>query len=362
MALALAGLVAYGGLGVGVATGVIAGVIFRRATASRVGTPNEWSGSLPPGVPPPPRSNRRAVPERPSVTEWDGVVAAAPAGPPGGDRPRPALPTADRLAAALEKSRSAGSPTSSPPPVVVLPPPPQGLRGVRTVSPPASTSLPSTPPSARPRASYASAEQPSPAVPLRGRRWQPETGELKPWEPHTGPAAPPLPPPSASARSPPPPSPAAVLPAPTTPSPPTPPAPAPTVPANRPSAGSARMAGPLRQPLHRPMASPSGSPTSASWPGPPAPVAAPAAAVPAPAPPPAAARPALPRPTQPLLPPSIAPPPTAAPPLPGERPPPPSGPSPRARSRAWKCPNCGLVNAPWSPRCTRCQAAAPAQP
>lgn len=356
--LGLAGLIAYGGLGVGTLAGVVGGVIFRRATAARVGSPNEWSGSIPPGVPPPPRSNRRAVPDRPSVTEWDGIVASAPSGPPGGARQRVALPTADRLAAALEKSRTPGSPSSAAPPVVVLPPPPQGLRSVRS-APPVITTQASAPPPTRPRPSAASVETAGTVEPARGRRWQPSSGELRPWEPPSGAPVPPERGASVSARPVPhPPPPASASPS-ATPAPAAHRAPAPAPAATVASGGSTGVPGPLRQPLHRPATAPVASPPGSPWPSVPAPAAARAPAPTAP-PSPVPSAPGRPPPPKPVPTPAPA---TVAPsPEVGDRPPPPSGPAPKARNRAWRCPSCGLVNAPWSHRCTKCKSEAPQFP
>jgi hypothetical protein len=90
--------------------------------------------------------------------------------------------------------------------------------------------------------------------------------------------------------------------------------------------------------------------------------APPAHAVPPP-PPWAAPDQAAPAPTQKVIPPPRAVPPPRRPDVPavpaGPASPPPST-APPSGPRAWKCPQCGLKNAPWSLKCTRCGTASPA--
>ena len=369
VALSALGILAYGGFGVGAAAGVAAGAVLIASRSSRPAAPSEWSGSFPVGVPPAPRGARRTMSGRPPVTEWDGIVATAPYGPPGAGRSRISLPQADRLAAALERSRIAaprqGSGPVPPPPVVVLPPPPLGLRSsFRGVPPPAPSA-----PAATARAGTVPGT-PAPALgippapsasPTSSTTWRPEPSEVSPWStataaPRSSEVAPPVRPAasghdqagmspllSLAAASAALPRGAAVSskPAPRplrefTP----PPAPAPGVST---TAEAARVA---------PAGPAGGGATTAPGTG----LAYP---IPAPLPPP---RPSesvpLTGPTGPTPPPLAFP--VAAPPaIEPNRPPPPTGPAVKGRVRAWKCPNCGLVNAPWSDRCTGCKIAAP---
>jgi hypothetical protein len=349
-ALSAIGVLAYAGFGAGAAVGILAGILLYASGARRTGSPAEWSGSLPPGVPPAPRTVGRAIAARPSLTEWDGIVAAARPTPAGGGRSKISLPSADRLADALKKSRTAGpasgdDPSSSP--VVFLPPPPLGLRGSsRSAVASAASNGPLTGQPVPASTAAASSVRPgtthSDAPPTK--RWQAEASELTPWGSGTS-AAPPLPTPGTDA----PPQPSTARGAPSTPTkgferasgtnPPT----SATRPAGR---------GPLREFRPAPLGG-----SASSRPPPPEPEAN--RSSPSAPPPPARA------PTAPSAPTDRAPSRGTDPsahaklPEPSERPPPPSGPLERSRSRAWRCPNCRLVNAPWSPRCTRCKTAAP---
>jgi len=325
IALSAVGVAAYGGLVIGTVAGVLAGALLLRRRASRAIAPTEWTGSLPTGVPPVAQGPKRPLTSRPPVTEWRGIFATAPLGPPTRGRPPVTLPTADRLSAALERSRAA-SPAPSPgqaPPVVVLPPPPIGLRSVvprgpalaygepRPVRPPGPSPLATPPPS---RGSG------KPAV-----RWRAGASDVAPG------SAPPLPTPtSLPARSAPPP--ATVRPGPAAGS-------SAAMPA-RPAAARPEL-GPLRAPRAAPIA-PGGA-------GAVPPAVAPLPTVGAVS---SSARPTL-LPTRGLGVGGVPGPPVA-------RPPPPKGPIAKARTKAWKCPKCGLVNAPWTPRCTKCRTNAPA--
>jgi hypothetical protein len=375
VALSAIGVIAYGGLGVGTVAGVVAGWLVLRARGARSPAPSEWSGSLPTGVPPVLRGSKRSLTDRPPVTEWSGIFAAAPSSPPGRGRNRVSLPTADRLALALAKGRAAGlrqgAAVAYPPAVVVLPPPPIGLRGLARPSTvgvgtargvPVATAGLTVP---APPSSLSSTEtvalrpvSPSPLV----RRWKAETAEITPW---ASPKADAVPSPAAAARAgepspapspvpsvegipalgdvttgmPPPilPSSAPVAPG-TAEGPPSLPLPAaapatsaPTAAAPTPGAGPSYRTGPLRSPFTR-----SPTPSTPSEPSSFTPTYAPATGV---------------APGGPSAP---------APPLAVSRPAPPTVPLAKGRTRAWRCPNCQLINAPWSPRCTKCKTEAPA--
>ncbi len=382
IALSGLGLFAYAGFGVGVVTGVLAGLWLSEPGGSRAPSPSEWSGSFPAGVPPPARGAKRPLTPRPSVTEWDGIVASGPPNPASAGRPRVTLPSADRLAQALERSRQAaprrpGTP-SGPPPTVVLPPPPVGLRGGSRIGRP--TGGPNgSPASAAPPAIPVPPPPGGPSPAGATGRWQPDRGELSPWDPHGGvPPAPaasavvaselldrPPPPRVPAAQGPlrmprgaPPPAPSPADPGPVVSAPPTvravpdsppPPAsaaspPAPEPPPARPE--PARQAPPPRATSGRPVsvhASPSFMPSGGGPRGP-------------------SSRGApTPRPAAVATPPVAAPSPPAPIPV-ADRPPPPGGPLPKPRSRAWRCPNCKLVNPPWHVACTRCHAPAPPAP
>lgn len=307
LAGSLLGLIAYGGLGVGVVAGVAAALIVRPSRAPPA--PAEWPGMFPAGTPPAPRNPKRVLPSRAPVAEWDGIIAAS-VGPPGGlGGTRPALPTADRLAAALEKSRLASprSPEGSElSPIVVLPPPPVGLRSTARapyLSP--AVSSPEAPGAreASPAASSSVAIPPASTVPAYGPAASPPSS-LRAFLERTASFPPSAPPADGSEAAP---------------------------EADR-TAMSRAARGPLRTGAYR----------SSS---PPTPVAGPRGG---PRPEPGSA-------SSPA--PSRAAPPRAAPA--SDRPPPPKGPLPRTRSRAWRCDACGRVNAPWSARCGHCQTAAP---
>ena len=352
VALSAIGVIAYGGLGVGTAAGVAAGAMILRARSSRAGAPSEWSGSLPTGVPPVLGGPKRPLTDRPPVTEWDGVFATALAGPPGRSRGRVSLPTADRLSAALEKGRTAGLLRASvapplPPAVVALPPPPTGLRGSFRTTPVAATpappsmqgpgpGMPGGPGLGAGRAPVAGTSPSRSDWAHSPDRWQPIASELSPWispgsvgSGDAEKAAPPV---------------ASLPPSPTG---------APEVPPYR--------LGPLRAPPPRPasppprsprapVAPPTSVPTSTTPPlsfstaASPAVTSATFAAPPSPTP---AHEPAM-----PLVPPE----PTVTE---GSRPPHPTEAIAKARTRAWRCPSCNLVNAPWSLRCTKCKTEPP---
>lgn len=340
-AASFAGVFAYGGFGLGVVAGIVAGWILTGAATGRAAAPSEWSGSLPRGVPPAPkpRPRVRVFAPRPPVTEWDGIFAAVAGGPGTSGRPKPALPTADRLAEALRKSRVAPSVdpgrATGRPPVVVLPPPPLGLRGsVRSGPVPGVGNGPV-------RQISATATHP----PASGVRLPP-VGAPPPVRGGVRPSA--TTPSSVPAR------PAATV------------SRAPTGPAPSPAPGARR--GPLREFRPATLASVTSSagrpapPPAAA--GPPAPPTRASSVDPrsSPAPPPLEPR-AVPPPVRPAAP---SPAPAREMPSPLYIPPPPPGQSPtpaepsRARPpRAWRCPNCKLVNAPWSSRCTRCRTASP---
>lgn len=352
VALSAIGVIAYGGLAVGTVAGVLAGWLVLRSRGAPSPAPTEWSGSLPTGVPPVRGASKRSLTDRPPVTEWSGIFATAPNSPPGRGRGRVALPTADRLAAALAKGRAAslrqGAVAAYPPAIVVLPPPPVGLRGLARPSGvgagPGGRPSPLAPVApAHPRTSVSPFEAgavppgtPSPLV----RRWKAETAEISPWATPKTPVAPPEPVrPAVESPA----TPTSVLGEgiPTvgevasaeTPSRPTetyaPAArPAPAVPGAEPSALSGRpyLGGPLRAPLPRAPAAP--APAA----GPSGPAAA------------AMAADHVPELVAPVL---------------VSRPPPPSVPLAKGRTRAWRCPNCQLINAPWTPRCTKCKAEPP---
>ncbi len=156
--LSSAGAVAYGGLGLGVAAGVAAGASLLSASGRRSRTPSEWSGSLPVGVAPAPPGPKRPLTERPSVLEWKGVFAHSRPGPPLVAGHPASLPSADRLAAALEKSRvRARSSPEAGPARVVLPPPPTAVRPTRASGAPGLARPALTLPEAKPA--------PAPSVP-----------------------------------------------------------------------------------------------------------------------------------------------------------------------------------------------------
>jgi hypothetical protein len=388
VALSAVGVISYGGLGVGVVAGVAAGTLFLRSKKSRSKAPSEWSGSLPPGVPAVPPGSKRKLASRPPVTEWSGIFATAPQAPPNLGKTRTPLPSADRLSAALQRSRVASTlPRSNgplPPPAIVLPPPPTGLRSsVRPAprpasAPPPAPARPASPPPAAPVAGLA---PPGTSVTPQARPWPApaerrgplEASEFSPWAGAVQPPPQPAPPasrpaPGATPRSVSPTGAFAAAPAEVVLPPPqlvsarssAPPVGGAPPPKPVPTPASARLAGPLRSPLRNAeappgqwSATPSPAPRPAAFPGPPAAAPPPAFAtvIPPPSPPTA---PALQAPaTPPRLFDTAPQPPTAS------RPPPPSGPLGKPRVRAWTCSKCGLLNAPWSPRCTRCRTEAP---
>ena len=356
VALSVVGALAYAGYGLGGAAGIAGGVLLVAARGGRNVSPSEWSGSFPAGVPPAPRPTGRATPRKPAVTEWAGVLAASPSGPPGGARARMNLPQADRLAAALAKSRTSAlvSAPEAPAPVVVLPPPPLGLRAYPGAS--ADASPPRTEEGGAQGGGAASFPDPRASL----RAWRPQPSDLTP-APAAGSETPPAPETELG-----------------------PVAPAPRPPAPR---GSAAALGPLRAPLRsaqRPSPlpeTPAATPVDEPVPGRPMlPVSRssdapshrgsrevvrplsprpPARSLPAPLPPP----PPAPAPVLAVAPAALpTPPPPATPPPPpsdAERPAPLGVPPTKGPSRAWKCPSCGLVNAPWSSRCTRCKTNGP---
>lgn len=296
-------VIAYGGLGLGTVAGIVSGGLVLQARTPRASAPTEWSGSLPTGVPPVPPGSKRPVTSRPPVTEWRGIFATAPQGPPSRGRNRVTLPSADRLALTLQRNRAApASPAEAgdaPPPVVVLPPPPVGLR---SVMPDAPRVAPAVPARAAPPAGRGPLGTPPPAapgVPLFPRGSGPSR---RPGGEGPAPVAPlrtadgPIVTPSLVLGAPP------DLPHPRGVSPPT----------TGPVPGAAGTIPP----------GPPGRPVASGLRAPPAGTTARTA-----------------RPT--------------------DRPPQPTGPLPKSRTKAWKCPRCGIVNAPWSPRCTTCRSTAP---
>jgi hypothetical protein len=361
------GVLAYGGFGVGVVSGVVAGLLFAFPGRTVPASPAEWSGSLPPGVPPAPRPSGRAVPDRPTLTEWHGALAAARPGPPGAGRERATLPTADRLADALRRSRVSATPTgaeTSLPPVIVLPPPPKGLRATGGATG-AAGPAPDWP---GPASAGSDLRRYVPAGEAEaGTRMEP----IRPGSAGVGREAPPLPAPARGA-------PIAVT----------------SGVANGPLSASRpepddktrreTEGGIGRGPLHefRPLRLGSRSettPVHAMNPGPPSPArASPGERPPGPAVSAGGtnrsltghAAPRTPPPPQVLPPPpEIRPAPSPAQPHPPEpplagvtgpsRPPQPTTPAAKPRTKAWRCPKCRRVNAPWSPRCTRCKTDAP---
>ena len=356
VALSAIGAVAYAGYGVGAAAGIAGGFLLVAARGGRSVSPSEWSGSFPAGVPPAPRPTGRAMPPRPAVTEWAGVLAATPTAPPGGGRARMNLPQADRLAAALAKNRTSppASSAEAPVPVVVLPPPPLGLRaypGAGPVPPPARLE------EAGPKGG-GSVPPPVPGLPPRA--WKPEASDLDParanepgpadaataeLRPTAAPVRPPTVRPSAAALGP--------LRAPlrSTPRPSPPPEPVRPPPADEPVADR-----PMLPASRSSDAPPHRGSRDVVRPLPPrTPPRGPPVQVAPPAPTPAPSREVLPVPPPPTAP--VASPPR--PPSEAGRTPPAGVPPTKGPSRAWKCQNCGLVNAPWSPRCTRCKTNGP---
>ncbi len=333
------GVLAYGGFGLGVVAGVLAGLLISepQSGGTDASSPAEWSGWFPAGVPPAPRGSKRVSAGRPSVTEWDGIVSASRLAPAGTGRAPVTLPTADRLARALERSRiaaPAGSDSRSSPAVVVLPPPPVGLRtspGAGRAAAPSGARPPASRPSARSDVSAARAA-PSSA----NSRWSLEPADL----------------------------------APDTDEPDVPTPPRSTAPSRPGSDGEFRLSrsqtarghyvpgsasrGPLRVPRGT-------SPSPPPEPDPEPEEVETSEEVPQPSPvpeheelPPVASPPAPETPVGP--PPTLfslpeVPPPAPAP-APGSEP-------PKQRMKAWRCSVCKLVNAPWSARCTRCQADPP---
>ncbi len=342
MGLSLAGLVAYGGFGIGTAAGVVGSLLFASLQTRRSGAPTEWSGSYPVGVPPV-KNAPRPVTERPAVSEWDGVALA---GAPAAAETPTKLPSADRLAAALRRSRQAvGSGAARPsaaPAMILLPPPPTGL-GLEPPSAPVPTQAPrpSRPPFGGPGAEPLTGSPAPRAESPFGRsaeRPPPPTGA-----PATAPAAVPAASPASAA---------------------------PTHSAGVPWAGSTAAAGP------DPTAPPTAARGLAALPSRPQPSRAensPARASPTTTvgtPQPAPALPAVPQrplgsPHPPLPPQAPALPEPAVPSLPPQDVPNPTAPTgdttrttPPTRTRAWTCTHCKLVNAPWSAHCTRCRSPA----
>lgn len=211
IALSGLGVIAYGGLGAGVAAGVVAGALLWSAANARAKAPSEWSGSLPVGVPPVLHGPKRPLTDRPAVIEWRGAFAASRPGPPNTGGGRPQLPTADRLAAALERSRHAVPRSRSggylAPPVVVLPPPPLGLRGYARpagaggggAARPAQRPALTVPPRTAAAAPVVSASAPTLRAPSLGSAmatkappWIPRPAVAAPMAPATGPPSAPV--------------------------------------------------------------------------------------------------------------------------------------------------------------------------
>ena len=381
IALGILGTIAYAGFGLGAAAAVLAGLLWAFPRRPIPGSPAEWSGSLPVGVPPAPRPSGRALPDRPSVTEWQGAVAASRTGPPGASRARANLPTADRLADALRRSRLSAAQTGSdayPSPVIMLPPPPLGLRAMaREARVPVESAAGPSPahPGASPETAPA-AGRTGVAAEVRSRPVTREPAE-------TVSPAPPLPTrmgaggtptsssrtaqdlsgvtlPSAGARASEPRAPGTSVAPPRGRSPPR------EYPAATPEARTATTAGrpvsseggPVRTTtvLSIDLSSGAGAGAAATD----QPVETSAAfsvrSPPAPPSPPSLSSRGGPPSTQGgFLPERVLPPELEA----ALRPPQPSMAAPKPRVRAWRCPKCRLVNAPWTPRCTRCKTEAP---
>jgi hypothetical protein len=293
LALSLAGLVAYGGLGVGAAAGVAGALLFSSLRTRRTGAPEAWSGVLPVGVPPV-KTPVRPISEKPAVAEWDGVsmpaVSSAATPSSGGG-----LPSADRLAAALARTRvsgSSGRPAAARPPAIVLLPPPPTISSARTAPPP------SPPPPFHSEASPVAAPM---AEATASRR-----------------PAPPISPTPSSTR---------------------------TSEARAPTLGSHPLAAPAHEPVVR-AAAPPPLPSRS-----PPPVPAPSGGR---APAPARLKPV------PEAPSSSAPAPALPPRVHLEGGETRTGVRPTTgRNRAWTCPKCRLMNAPWSDHCTKCRTPGP---
>ena len=302
LVLALAGLIAYGGLGIGTAAGVAGSLLFATLRTTRSGAPSEWTGVLPVGVPAV-KNPPRTIVEKPSVTEWDGVSMPAVSAPATAESTPSSLPSADRLAAALARSRSASAdPTRaerSRPAIVLLPPPPHGLGGGQLGNPTTAPTISPLSTQGTPEArtvdrSDGGPAAPRPAFPAAGR-----------------------------------PTPAAV------PSPPP-----------RPAVGTTTM-----KEYRLPQAAPPALPTARATATGTHPDRSPPASSPARLPERTTApSPGLPADARPGGTPSTSSAPGAEPPATGGS---------KGRVRAWICPNCRLTNAPWSDHCTRCRAAAP---
>jgi hypothetical protein len=297
IALALLSILGYGGAIVGAATGLVSGVLFLRSRRGPATAVAEWSGSYPVGVTPPRGAPVRPITERSAVSEW-----------PGPSRP------AARVASSPSPPRRGFTEPAGPPPS--FPESPSPTEGVAPIPPPPTVAAPprrwgSAP---DPRAPPSSTDtfprrMPVPRLPPPAPR--PAAG---PPAFVRAPAAPPVPP---TERGP-------------TPSwvPPAPP----------PSSRAMAAPGPATVPAgvqRLPASVPRPVPPSlrAAGPSPPAPPTAPVAPAPTPPPPPS--------------------------PSEASRPPPPTGPLPKQRMHVWVCPNCKLVNAPWSQHCTKCGAPSP---
>lgn len=317
LVLSAAGLVAYGGLGIGTGAGIAGGLLFATFRPRRT-PPAEWSGTLPPGVPPVKSPPRTTVPERPSLSEWEGVALPGSTAPPRVDTAPGGASSEDRLAVALSRAKSTGRAAEGGPSgrqaVVVLPPPPVGHTSAPTLTPaptrsepPAKTPAPvgSPPPPKEKPSGEPSAGLPK-APPVAATRPAP------PAEHRLRPSVvtrdlPPLPRRSVTGRPQDP-----VAPSKLRASSPTPPSALPTQ--------EYRAKNP-------PAPQPGGREESASRP-----------ALNEMSPSPSASRPAPPRPAS-----------EGGGPVAGAK----------GRTRAWTCPACQLVNAPWSNACTRCKAPAP---
>ncbi len=283
VALAIVGMTAYAGFGVGLVLGVLGGLLFRRFRRTPGPAPAEWSGSYPAGVPPPRGGPPRPVTDRPGVTPWPG--ASRPAAPsPVAGAPVAAAATTSRT---VPQSPEGAAPAGGRPRPVPVPSAPASFP--RRMPPPRLPPSPPESPSLSPPPAAPAAAPPAPKPNATLRPVGPAVGGSPPSPVRTLAQSPPSMPPRAA-----------------------PSAPAPA---------------PLR-PFAPPRATPEGSKPPVAVPAPPsASLPRPGAETPSPAP--------------------------------AARPPPPAGPLPPKRARVWKCPGCGLVNAPWSNHCTKCGTAAP---
>jgi len=323
--VALVSLAAYGGAIVGTALGVVGGVFALRYRPR--GSVSEWAGAFPVGAPPA-RSPPKALADRRSVVPWEEPMIN-----PHRSRATPDLPGAaagsgsDAASASRSPAPAAGARPGAPvPPALTVVPTPSRVGLPRSIDASSAWQSPGGPPAipAAPADRTPSASTPAPvpvvrAVPAHG---------ISPTS---------LPRAAVPSR----PAPAAV--------PPPRPA-APSYPPSRTTAATTRYGGAPALPRS------SRAPATGAMRSPGGPV--PSTRSPVPATPPSRTAvtpgPALP-PSVPSVPPSL---PTAAP-VRAEAPPASSALPGSRRTRVWVCPQCKLVNAPWSAACTRCRTAAP---